>query len=79
MNQQELKQEAKQLEKMITNELVKEFGKSLTEAESMVKEAKIYELVLENELALHESPHQWALSILTQRGDEEALGRYYNQ
>ena len=79
MNRQELQQEAKQLEKMIAKQLVEEFGKSLTEAEKLVKEAKIYNLVMENELALHESPHQWALSILTQSGDEETLEKYYNQ
>lgn len=62
----------------IGRELVVNFGKTNAQAQVMVNEANLNDYLVENPIALHDSPHQWAIKLLTKFDDDETLERYYS-
>jgi hypothetical protein len=73
-----IEEEAKTLVSLIIRELVTGFGKSDLEAGRFVNKARVFQSLIKNPLGLHESPHMWAISVLTENGDVEALEKYYD-
>lgn len=61
----------------ILNELVESFGKKQDDAIRLIRTAGVYESLTRNPLGLHDSPHEWALKVLTKANDYEALSKYY--
>lgn len=55
-------------------------GKSKKEAKSIIYDKTNYQGILNRHpLALHDSPHQWALTLLTKVNDWNILNKYYNK
>ncbi|ANB59588.1 hypothetical protein [Anoxybacteroides amylolyticum] len=60
----------------IIRELIKEFGKSETEAKELIQKSDVVRSLAKDPMGFHESPYHWALSILTDADDIEALERH---
>jgi hypothetical protein len=60
----------------IIRELIVEFGKSKTEAIHLVKKSGVEKSLIKDPMGFHESPYNWALSILTDNDDVEALEKH---
>ncbi|PXY52283.1 hypothetical protein CIT14_18650 [Virgibacillus profundi] len=60
----------------IAHELMNEFGKSKDEAMNLIKKSEVEESLMAEECGFHESPYNWAISILTDHNDHEALEKY---
>jgi hypothetical protein len=60
----------------IIRELMTEFGKSKTEAIHLVEQSNVKKLLMQDPSGFHDSPYHWALSILTDHDDVEALERH---
>ena len=60
----------------IANELIEEFHKSQHEAMKLIKESKVEKSLIEDKMGFHESPYNWAISVLTDHDDHEALDKY---
>lgn len=62
----------------INRELVINFGKTSTQAKALVFNANLPEYLSKHPIALHDSPHEWAIKLLTKNKDVETLERYYS-
>jgi len=62
----------------IIRELVEEFGKSEIEAKELIQKSDVVRSLMIDPMGFHESPYNWALSILTDANDVEALEKYLN-
>lgn len=62
----------------ISKELIDEFGKTREEAIKMIKESEVEESLVKDKLGFHESPYNWAISILTDQNDYEALEKHFH-
>lgn len=70
---------ARVMVKGIHRELVVSFGKTNYQAEQMIKRAKAYQTLKASPLSLHDSPHEWAIKVLTADDDMETLEKYYSK
>ncbi|WP_077358693.1 hypothetical protein [Virgibacillus halodenitrificans] len=61
----------------ISKELMSEYGKSKEEAMKMIQESEVEESLVEDKLGFHEPPYTWAISILTDQNDIEALEKHF--
>lgn len=61
----------------ISKELINEFGKSKEEAMKMIKDSEVEVSLVKDKLGFHESPYNWAISILTDQNDHEALEKHF--
>ncbi len=71
--------EQKEIDLMINHiisELVVEFGKDEKEAIQLIKKSKVDKSLKNEPVGFHESPYNWALSILTENDDFEALEKH---
>jgi hypothetical protein len=55
--------------------LIIKFGKTASESEKMINDFKMEDFVAKHPIALHESPFDWALRLLTKNKDYEALDK----
>jgi hypothetical protein len=62
---------------LILKELVTIFGKTKFQALELIDKAKVYDSLIEDPKGLHDPPNRWALSVLTQANDLQALNKYY--
>ncbi|SFE60015.1 hypothetical protein [Alteribacillus iranensis] len=76
-NKTELRNEINLMIDHISNELVSEFGKSKEDAMKLIKDSKVENSLMKDKLGFHESPYQWAISILTDHNDYEALEKHF--
>jgi len=60
----------------IIRELIVEFEKCETEAKELIKKSGVVRSLMIDPMGFHESPYNWALSILTDANDVEALEKY---
>lgn len=72
-----LHNEINKMIEFISKELITEFDKTKTEAMKMIRDSKVEESLIEDELGFHESPYNWAISILTDQNDHEALEKHF--
>ncbi|MEN1967823.1 hypothetical protein WMZ97_07035 [Lentibacillus sp. N15] len=72
----ELRSEIDLIINRIAHELVNEFGKSQYEAMELIKKSGVEKSLIRDRMGFHESPYNWALSILTDNDDFEALEKY---
>jgi len=75
-NCSELRNEINLMINRIVYELINEFGKSQDEAMNLIKSSKVEKSLKEDEIGFHESPYNWAISILTDHDDYETLEKY---
>lgn len=68
-----LLKEAKLLENLTKQVLIKDFEKSEVDAEKIVKDFNIKWYILMHPILLHDSPYEWALRLLTRNKDIAAL------
>lgn len=61
----------------IVRELIVEFGKSKQEAIQLIKKSGVEESLMKDPMGFHESPYNWALSVLTDNDDVEALEKHF--
>lgn len=61
----------------ISKELINEFGKSKEESMKLIQETEVEKSLIEDKLGFHESPYNWAISILTDQNDVEALEKHF--
>ncbi|WP_106496285.1 hypothetical protein [Lentibacillus sp. Marseille-P4043] len=73
----ELRNEIDLMVQHISKELINEFGKSKEEAMEIIKESEVEESLVKDKLGFHESPYNWAISILTDQNDVEALQKHF--
>lgn len=62
----------------IGRELVINFGKTASQAEVLVARAYLRDYLSKHPIALHDSPNEWAIKLLTKNNDIETLERYYS-
>ncbi len=60
----------------IAQELINEFGKGLQEALHLIRESNVEESLKKDRMGFHESPYNWAIIILTEHDDYDALEKY---
>ncbi|PAV28342.1 hypothetical protein CIL05_17050 [Virgibacillus profundi] len=60
----------------IAHELINEFGKCKDEAMNLIKRSEVEESLMEDSMGFHETAYNWAISILTDHNDHEALEKY---
>lgn len=60
----------------IVRELIVEFGKNKTDAVRLLEKSKVEKFLLTDPMGFHESSYNWALSILTDNNDVEALEKH---
>ena len=58
---------------LITQELTNEFKKTELEARIILEKVDIMGLLKKHPLSLHDSPHNWAVGVLTKVKDRETL------
>ncbi|APC49591.1 hypothetical protein BME96_15945 [Virgibacillus halodenitrificans] len=73
----ELRNEIDLMVQYISKELMSEFGKSKEEAMKKIQESEVEETLVKDKLRFHESPYTWAISILTDQNDVEALEKHF--
>lgn len=61
----------------IVNELVNDFGIDKTLAIRFISQAKVIPSLITNPIGFHDSPHQWAVKVLTKVNDHKTLSKYY--
>ncbi|MGY0691385.1 hypothetical protein ACW2QC_01175 [Virgibacillus sp. FSP13] len=76
LNGSEIRNEINLIINRITYELINEFGKSQDEAMDLIKRSKVEKSLIEDGMGFHESPYNWAISVLTDQNDYEALEKY---
>ncbi|EEL84480.1 hypothetical protein bcere0029_58080 [Bacillus cereus AH1272] len=54
------------------------FEKDTNQAVQLVKKAKVYEHIMKEPLGLHDSAEQWALIVLADNDDIQAIEKYYS-
>lgn len=72
----QIKKDALLLAIQTTKELITVFHKSIQEAERIVKDSKMEKYLLKHPIGLHDSPHKWAIRLLTEERDVETLEKY---
>lgn len=77
LDQETVQKEATFLTGMISRELVAVFGKDPEEAQHLVEKYTVKENLINNPILLHESPNKWALTLLANNNDIEAIEKYY--
>jgi len=77
MQRTNVEEEAKVLVSLIVRELIIDFGKTELEAGKLVNKANVFQSLTKNPIGLHDSPHMWALIVLTENNDVVALEKYY--
>ncbi|MBT2218610.1 hypothetical protein KK120_22810 [Virgibacillus dakarensis] len=75
-NNPELRNEINLIINRISNELINEFGKSKDEAMDLINRSEVEASLIKDKMGFHESPYNWAISILTEHNDYEALEKY---
>jgi UDP-N-acetylglucosamine transferase subunit ALG13 len=75
-NNQKLQKEIHLMVNHIIRELIVEFGKSKAEAMYLVKRTDVEKSLMKDPMGFHESPYNWALSVLTDNDDVEALEKH---
>lgn len=75
-NNTELRNEVKLVINHIAHELINEFGKSQDEAMRLIKKSEVEKSLINDEMGFHESPYNWAISVLTDHDDYETLEKY---
>lgn len=60
----------------IIRELIVEFGKCEAEAKELIQKSDVVRSLMRDPIGFHEPPYNWALSILTDTNDIEALEKY---
>ncbi|MCG1027072.1 hypothetical protein [Virgibacillus halodenitrificans] len=73
----ELRNDIDLMVQYISKELMSEFGKSKEEAMKMIQESEVEKSLVKDKLGFHESPYNWAISILTDQNDVEALEKHF--
>ncbi|MGJ7035434.1 hypothetical protein [Anoxybacillus eryuanensis] len=73
-----ISKDIKMMVQHIIRELVEEFGKSEIEAKELIQKSDVVRSLMIDPMGFHESPYNWALSILTDANDVEALEKYLN-
>lgn len=63
----------------IIKTLEKKFNKKRSEAVELVKKFAVHEDIMKNPIGLHDSPEAWALILLTENEDLEAIKYFYEQ
>ncbi|RID87712.1 hypothetical protein D1953_04960, partial [Peribacillus asahii] len=71
-------QETEILTGLIARELVAVFGKSENEANELIEKFEVKNNLIKNPILLHDSPNHWALALLTNNNDVEAIEKYLN-
>jgi len=61
----------------IVNELVDDFGFDRPLAIRLIRRAQVVRSLTQNPIGFHDSPHQWAIKVLTKVNDYETLSKYY--
>jgi hypothetical protein len=74
----DIQREASLLVNLIMRELILEFDKTEEESLFLIRNSNVYESILKEPIGLHDSPHQWALIVLTHNNDVDALEKYYH-
>lgn len=77
VDQLEVVKESEILTGLIQRELVAKFGKSIDEASELVEKFGVKSSLIESPILLHDSPNHWALALLTNNNDIEAIEKYY--
>ena len=72
----DIRTEARLLAISTVKELITKFHKSIIEAENIVKNGKMEDYIIEHPIVLHSSPYDWAVILLTEKNDIEALEKY---
>lgn len=75
-NDPKLRKEIDLMINHIIRELIVEFGKCKTDALRLLERSKVEKLLLTDPMSFHESPYNWALSILIDDNDVEALEKH---
>lgn len=75
-NDSKLRNEINFIINRISQELVNEFGKSHDEAMNLINRSDVEAPLVDGEMDFHESPYNWAIGILTEHNDDEALEKY---
>ncbi|SFA49959.1 hypothetical protein SAMN05192569_102333 [Parageobacillus thermantarcticus] len=75
-NSAKLQKEIDVMIQHIIRELIVEFGKSETEAIHLVEQSDVKKSLMQDPSGFHDSPYHWALSILTDCDEAEALERH---
>lgn len=75
-NGSELRNEINLVINHIAHELVNEFGKGHDEAMKLIKNSEVEKSLIRDEMGFHESPYNWAISVLTDHNDYETLEKY---
>jgi UDP-N-acetylglucosamine transferase subunit ALG13 len=75
-NDHKLRKEIDLMINHIIRELIVEFGKSKTDAIRLLEKSKVEKSLVTDPMGFHESPYNWALSILTDNNDVEALEKH---
>ncbi|MDW0116260.1 hypothetical protein QTL97_04895 [Sporosarcina thermotolerans] len=78
-NTSRLRYEVDLMVQHITTELINEFGKSKEEAMRIIKDSDVEDSLSKDKMGFHESPYNWAISILTDQNDYEALEKHFYQ
>ncbi|MBE3570068.1 MAG: DUF3990 domain-containing protein [Bacillales bacterium] len=75
-NNLKLRKEMEIMVHHIIQELIVEFGKSEKEAIHLVNKSGVEESLMKDPMGFHESPYNWALSVLTDSDDVKALEKH---
>ncbi|WP_100402766.1 hypothetical protein [Bacillus sp. FJAT-42315] len=76
-NRDMIQKETTILTSLIARELVAIFGKSQKEANELIVKYDVKDTLLQHPVLLHDSPNNWALTLLTKDNDLEAIEDYY--
>lgn len=52
-------------------------SKSKEEAMKLIKDSKVENSLMKDKFGFHESPYNWAITILTEQNDVEALQKHF--
>ena len=63
---------------LIAKELVTGFGKTSIQAKRLLDKAEVFDTLTKNPIGLHDSPHEWALKVLTKNNQFRILKKYYS-
>ncbi|ASS88774.1 hypothetical protein GLN3_13175 [Geobacillus lituanicus] len=61
----------------VIDELISSFGKEKCEAKELVDKMNLYTKLMEHPLRLHKSPYEWALILLKNNKDFEAIEKHH--
>jgi len=78
LKQNVVSEETAILTNLIARELVVVFGKSDTQAYELIEKFEVRNNLIKNPILLHDSPNHWALALLTNDNDVEAIEKYLN-